>query len=135
MNDNLEQSERDWPQARPKDMFPRGTVRLCLATTILLSALIEIEIVLVILHLKSHQIHLWHLKAASLEMAALMPWVAAIGFRRRIGADLVVWGGPQNLRLTFEYQGVVLLGVIYVAMQMIVGVLLSVLELMRIAPR
>lgn len=135
MIDNLKQSERDGPQLRHEDTSLRGTVKIFLAMTILLSALVEIEIALVIVHLKSYQIHLWHLKAASLEMAALIPWIAAIAFRRGMRADLVECSGSQNLILTFEYQNVVLLGVIYVAMQMIVGVLLSVFELMQIAPR
>ena len=134
MTDNLEQLERDWPQPRPKNLSTRGAVKFFLAMTILLSAFIEIEAVLVILRLKSRPVQGWYMTAFTLEMAVLLHRMGAIAFYRRIQTALTASGGSQDFLPGLQYHGIVLLSMIYLAIQLIFTVLMSVFSLRPLSP-
>jgi hypothetical protein len=131
MTDNLEQLERDWPQPRPKDLSPRGTVNIFLALTVLLAVVAEMQVIMVILHLKSHHVELWYVKAFNLEMAVLIPGLAAIAFYRKVKAAVIASGSHRDLLLYIQFHGILALMLIYAAIGWTINVLDSVSDLIR----
>lgn len=136
MSDNLEQLERDWPQGRPKDFSPVGTVKIFLGMAIMSSVLAEIRAVFVITDLRSHhaQGFLWNLRAFSLLFMILSPWLAGFGFYRRMKAAIIETGGSPSHVLYFQFQLVMMLNLINAALAVILGLLSSVSGLVRNLP-